>query len=265
MRISLFVSFLVSAVVCLAVPWLAARTLQKRWGVTWRVVGRGALVFLLFDLLTRQPLLRVAEALLSERLQASASFRLAWLVVVAVTAGLFQEIGRCVGYRWWIRDARGWMEGAAFGVGQGGAETFVIGGLGNLAAGIGYLAYTLFGTEARVPAGMEQTLATARHVYATVPAGTPILNAVESLASLPVQVALSLMVLRVFTGGGPFWLAAAIGCHAVWELATALATERGGPPAGVAVAAGFAVLSVGLILRWRPAVAAAEHRSSVPL
>jgi uncharacterized membrane protein YhfC len=240
------------------------RTLQRRWNVPWRVFGRGALVFLVFELVTRQPLLRVAEAMLDARLHASAEFRLAWMAVAAVTAGLFQEIGRCIGYRWWVREARGWREGVAFGVGQGGMEVFVFGGLGGLAAAIGYLVYAAFGPEARAPAGLEQTLAAARHVFATLPVGTPLLNAFETVTALPIHVSLSLLVLRAFTGGGPAWLAAAIGCHALWEFWTALASERGGPLAGDAGAAAFVVLSVGLIMRWRPAGSAvlAENRRS---
>lgn len=251
MRAALLASFLISAALCLATPWLVARTLRQRWGVPWRVFGCGALVFLIFDLVTRQPLL----ALLRERLQTTGDGRLVGLVVSAVTAALLQEIGRCLGYRWWLRDRRGWGDAVAFGAGHGGAETFVLGGLGSFTAAVGYLVYALFGSEARVTAGMEPVLATARHTFATLPAGTPLLNAVESLASLPVQVALSLLVWRVFTSGGPGWLAVAVGCHAVWEFATGLAAERGGPAAGAGVAVAFAVLSVALIMRSRPAEA----------
>jgi uncharacterized membrane protein YhfC len=262
MRFALLISLLVAAALCLTVPVVLVRRLRRQWEMPWRTFGSGALVFLICEVVLRQPLLWLARSLLQERLQASVEVRLVWLGVAAATAGLLPELGRCAGYRWWVPWARRWRDGVAFGAGYGGMEVFVFGGLGGLAAVAGDLIYTLFGTEARAPAGLDSALAAARQTFAMLPPAMPLLNACDVLASLPIHVCLSLMVLCAVTGGGWRWLGAAIGCHALWEFAEALLSERAGPLAGAAAAALFAALSAGLIVRWRqspPSGLAAER------
>jgi uncharacterized membrane protein YhfC len=251
MRPLLLASFLLAAAWGLAVPAALILTLRQRWGMSWRVIGRGALVFLVFQVLTRLPTMAAAEFLLRERLEASSGFRVAWLAVAALTAGVFEEVGRYVGYRWWVPEARRWRDGVAFGLGHGGLEMFLLGGLGGLAATLGYVVYSQYGAEARVPAALEPGLAAARQLYATMPTGLPLLGAFERTAALAIQIALSLMVLRVFQGGGPVWLALAVACHAAVDATALGAFSSYGPVVAEAVIGVFAAGSLWLVWRWR--------------
>jgi uncharacterized membrane protein YhfC len=140
----------------------------------------------------------------------------------------------------------------AFGVGHGGLEMFLLGGLASLLAAIGYAAYVAAGSEARVPSGQEEALAAARRMYATMPAWMPLLGAFERLAALVIQVSLSLMVLRVFTGGGRHWLAIAIGYHSVVDLVAVATLERAGPLVAEIPIALFAAASLWWIAHWKP-------------
>src|SRR4051812_2547146 len=76
---------------------------RRRLGVGWRYFGYGALIFVLFQLITRVPITLAIQALITPQLQASRAALVAWIAISALTAGLFEEVGRYVGYRWLLR------------------------------------------------------------------------------------------------------------------------------------------------------------------
>lgn len=85
-------------------PFVLGLLVHKRLAVGWKYFWFGVLVFLVSQLLTRSPLLAVLEAtVLAPLLRTSAVFNWIWLVILAVTAGLFEEVGRYVGYRLFMR------------------------------------------------------------------------------------------------------------------------------------------------------------------
>src|SRR4029453_2761562 len=84
----------------IALPLLLGLVARRRLGVGWRYFGYGALIFFLFQLISRVPLVQVAQIALAPQLRASFTLQLIWVAILALTAGLFEEIGRYVGYRW---------------------------------------------------------------------------------------------------------------------------------------------------------------------
>ncbi len=53
-------------------------------------------------------------------------------IYVALTAGVFEEVGRYYSFRLILRKNRAWKDGLAFGLGHGGMEALLIGGLAGL-------------------------------------------------------------------------------------------------------------------------------------
>src|SRR5687768_15449301 len=50
-----------------------------------------------------------------------------WIVVLSFSAGLFEEGGRWLGYRWLFRpEERTWRPGIVYGLGHGGLESMVL-------------------------------------------------------------------------------------------------------------------------------------------
>ena len=84
-------------------PLVLAFVAGRNIGVSWRYFGYGALIFFLFQIISRVPIIQVVQALIAPQLRASSTLRLAWVTVAAVTAGLAEEIGRYVGYRWLMK------------------------------------------------------------------------------------------------------------------------------------------------------------------
>ena len=79
---------------------------RRRLGVSWRYFGYGALIFVLFQLISRVPITLAIQALIAQQLQASRAALIAWIAISALTAGLFEELGRYVGYRWLMKGER---------------------------------------------------------------------------------------------------------------------------------------------------------------
>ena len=85
-------------------------------------------VCLVFQLLSRIPIVTVLQAtVLMHLLLTSTEFTWIWLVILAITAGLFEEVGRYVGYRLFLRrEPKTWSKAVMFGLGHGGLESMVV-------------------------------------------------------------------------------------------------------------------------------------------
>src|SRR5690242_13519875 len=92
---SLAVAFIFS----LGYPLVLAIIAHRRLKVGWRYFGFGALIFFVFQIITRVPAVFILQNVFARQLQTSTTFRISWLVILALTAGLFEEVGRYVGYR----------------------------------------------------------------------------------------------------------------------------------------------------------------------
>src|SRR5437762_12573181 len=78
-------------------PIVLAIVAHRELRVSWRYVGYGAIVFFVFQLLTRVPAVQLIQAAIGPQLTASPPLMWTWLVVLALSAGVFEEVGRYVG------------------------------------------------------------------------------------------------------------------------------------------------------------------------
>jgi len=175
-------------------------------------------VFLLSQGLTRIPLVQLMQAQITPLLQTSPTALWVWLVCLAVSAGVFEEVGRYLGYRFLVRhEVKTWSKAVMFGLGHGGLESMV------LTSSLTVL--MLFNVQSLISGGTEQLAADQRarvaEQLATISAQPwffPFLAAFERLWTLPIQVALSVLVLQVFVRRKLVWLWIAICVHALVDL-----------------------------------------------
>jgi len=200
-------------------PAVVAIWVHRELRVTWRYFGYGALIFFLFQLVTRVPAIQITQAALAPRLQSSAALRWGWLLVVALTAGLFEEVGRYVGYRWLMRGQdKTWPRGVMYGVGHGGLEAWFTAFLAGTTL-INLIVLSKTGLASLPPAAQAQ-VAQSFAVLNAQPFWFPLLGAWERLWTLPVQVGLSVLVLQVFRKGSLRWLWLAILAHTIVDFTT---------------------------------------------
>jgi uncharacterized membrane protein YhfC len=195
---------------------------HNRLRVGWRYAAFGALIFFIFQIITRLPLIQVAQYFLLPSLKSSRPLLIAFLLVAALTAGIFEEVGRYFGYRWFMgREEKTWAKGVMYGLGHGGLESAV------LIAGLGGLqlinVWLLVSTNLDIVPAAQRPAALAQvTTLAGQPGWLPLLGGWERVCAIAAHVALSLIVMQVFRRGSLGWLWLAIGLHFLLDAFTVL-------------------------------------------
>jgi uncharacterized membrane protein YhfC len=248
----LFITHLLNGLLMMAMPVGLAIVLTRRWALGWRLVLVGGATFVLsqaghvpFNLLMGSLLNRTSLVDLSP-----AGQRVFNAVFLGLSAGLFEELFRAGMFRWWLRDARSWRKGVLAGVGHGGTEAILLGGLSLFA--FAQLA-ALRGADLAALLPPDQAAEVQRQMAAYWSMAWPesLLGALERLFTLPIQIALAVLVLQAFTRRQWGWIALAVGYHALVDAAAVLALPTLGVIATEALVGGFAVVSLAIILALR--------------
>lgn len=202
----------VNVLVCFGLPiglmiWLV---LKKR--STMRPVLTGMLVFFVFQMILRIPLL---QNVLAPQPWFGQMTNNIWVyaLFLALTAGIFEEVGRFIGYKALLQRQNAWWDGFAFGVGHGGIEAILLTGMTNVNnLTIAFLINTgNYDAFART-----QTAQTAELVYqqmVNVGAGELLLGGIERIFVITIQIAFSVLVLYAVRKRNLLWLALAVGLH----------------------------------------------------
>ncbi len=230
---------------------------RSRGRATLRPVLAGAAIFILSQVVLRLPLVALGDALTADARAASPALQWAWLFVLALTAGLFEETGRYVGYKTWLRERHTRSDAIEYGLGHGGIEAILIGGLGSLATLVGLLVLTP-AVFAALPAESRDASTAQLQAFATQPAWMPLLGCLERALAMTAHVALSLIVLRASIARSFRFVVLAITLHGALDFcAIAVVQTMGTGPLGAGLAeAAVAVMAVAMLalaLRVAPA------------
>lgn len=272
-----FVFQAISILFMVVYPLAVALFAWRRLRVGWRYFLFGALIFFVFQLVTRVPAMLGLQVVLADTLQSSRAFTVGFLAFAAVTAGLAEEIGRYVGYRWLMRnEEKTWAKGVMFGIGHGGIESILLTGGLALIGLIGLLTVSSPAIQSQLPPEQLEALGRQLKGVSELPQWFPLLGGWERLWTLPVQVAFSVMVLQVFRRRNINWLWLAVLGHALVDfvvpgMSLVLGDMLG--QVGTSLAQEAAVAVCGLIALWiifrlrgreEPAAAEPAMPSSLP-
>jgi uncharacterized membrane protein YhfC len=206
-----------SALFAILFPIGLAAEARRRWGVSWKYFFYGVGVFALFQLFTRLPIVATMQGVLGPYLNANHVLLFLWLAALSISAGLFEEFGRYVGFRWMMaKDPKTWAVAVMFGLGHGGFESMVLVGINNLAGTALIFTYPVLANL--LPTQEMGLILRQVASYAAAPSWLPLLAAWERLWTIFFHVALAVLVLQVFRGGGLRWLWLAITLHAAGNL-----------------------------------------------
>jgi uncharacterized membrane protein YhfC len=135
-------------------------------------------------------------------------------VFLGLSAALFEEGARYIGYRYWAKDARSWGKGMMLGAGHGGAEAIILGVLVAVNTVL-LLAWRNDRLMTLIPSEQEPLISTSLDSFFSVPWYATILGAVERLFAIILHLSFSLMVMLAFVKKQPLWLVVAVLCHAI--------------------------------------------------
>lgn len=240
-----YILFPLNGLLMLALPVGLGIILTRRFRMDGRLWWIGAATFVLSQV-GHIPFNSMLTQLFQRGLLPSppADWQLAFnLIVLGLSAGLWEETARYAAYRWWARDARTWKKGLLLGAGHGGIEAIILGGL--MLINFIVIASIDPATLSRLVQPEQLDLAKQQlQAYWTVPLSMTLLGAVERALTIIMHLALSLLVLQVFIRRRFYWLAAAIAWHALANAATLYVAVTYGPFA----AEGFLVVNALLCL-----------------
>ena len=212
-RISSIIFISISMLLSLVLPLVVAVVLHRKLRFAWKSVLVGALVFLVFQILTRIPLLGVLQQNLWYQ-AFSASYPVISALMLALSAGLFEEIGRYVGFRLLLQKHLDWGSGIAYGIGHGGLESLYIG-----TAFLNYLIYSLLMNAGKTPPQLPQA------VISVLTNTTPplfVVGGIERVLAFAIQIGLSLVVLHAVRSRRSRFLLLAIAIHTLIDFGAVL-------------------------------------------
>ncbi len=210
----------------------------------------GALVFLVFQLLTRVPLLQLLATTPFYRQMATSPVALG--LFLGFTAGLFEEVGRYVAMRFFLKGRWQIKNGVAYGLGHGGFEALALIGL----TYVNNLIFSVMINNGQFATAVAPKLgAQAAVIQNALIHSAPGLFAVaglERIFTLVIQVALSLVVLFAVRRHNLIYLVYAILLHTLVDFgAVVLVSLPSSSPIVLTEAFVFVMALAGGIYIWR--------------
>lgn len=245
---------LLSGLLCLAMPAVAAAIIHRRTGARLSLWGWGALAFVLSQVVHIPLNLGVAQLFSKGLLPSPSPGVKVWLLPLALglSAGLCEEPARWLFLRWRrLSDVRTWDRGVMLGLGHGGIEAVIV-GLSILSSAV---SLHLLRTQGMAALGVPEELTGAVQAQLDQVFGAPplmmLVGAAERLMAMTCHVAMSLLVMRAVRERRPRWLAASIALHTALNAGAVWWVQAGHPMGAEAFLLVMAVLSLGLILALR--------------
>jgi uncharacterized membrane protein YhfC len=235
-----------------AMPFGLAVFLVRKYRTAWRLFGIGVITFLLsqavhipFNSWVLDPWVESWGLDLQSTLHLAA-----YGLVYGLSAGVFEEITRYLGFRLWIRQERSWSSALMYGAGHGGIESIILGGIVLYAF---VQAVTLRGADLSTVVDADQVaLAQAQlEAYWAVPWHLAILGAVERLATIVFHLSATVLVLQSFTRRNILWLILAVSWHTLVDAASVFASQTWNPYVTEAIILGFGLISLGILFALR--------------
>jgi len=246
----IFVRFL-NATLMITIPLGLGAYLTRRWNTGWRSFGVGAGIFILsqvFHLPFNRWVLQPWLETLGWRTPATALLPV--VVFYSLSAGLFEEVARYLGYRFWLRDGVDWRSALLYGAGHGGVEAIL---LGILALFSLIQLASLRDADLRIMVKPEHlSLARAQvEAYWATPWYQVLLGAFERVVAICFHLSASVLVLQVFRRQNHLWLGAAVLWHTALNAGAVFTAQLWGPVAAEALLGGLTAISLGIIFGLR--------------
>ncbi len=208
-----------NAGIMLLLPLFVALAWTKRTKASWRLFGIGTAAFIAsqvlhipFNIFALSSLLELAGLDASESVGALAVIAIA----LGLSAGIFEETARYLVYRYWLKRESAWHEGIMLGLGHGGVESIIVGGLALYAlAQVLVLRGENLGNY--IPPDQIELAQAQLTAYWNMPWHTVLLGAVERLAALSFHIGASVIVLQALRRDNLIWLGIAIAWHALLD------------------------------------------------
>lgn len=192
--ISIFFMFF-TLIIIILFPVSLGIYLYKKENITWKPFLIGALVFFIFQFMTRLPIISILNTQIWFQNMIN-NFIFGVVIVGGISAGLFEEIGRYLGFKYLLKNKLCWKNGVAMGIGHGGMEAIGLVGLtyiNNIIMSI--MINTGAFDRVVAPNLSEQTAELIKYQFIDTSSHLFLAAGIERIFSIIIQIALSLVIL----------------------------------------------------------------------
>lgn len=212
-----------TAAISVGFPIVMIVYFKRNYNASLFYLVTGALVFTIFQLLVRIPLLNWLGGQFWFYTYIVQN-KVLYIVILALTAGLFEEGGRYIAFKFLLIDKREWENGIIFGIGHGGVESILLVGV-NYLVFIFISLYLNFGLFENIIKWIPDVDTLIQLFQGTSPS-LYFLAGLERLFTMIIHVGLSLLVLNSVRIGKNTGLVMAIGLHTLLNASVLLISSN---------------------------------------
>lgn len=220
----LIVCFIINVIICFGIPigFLIYLIAAKRDGIKPFFVG--VLVFLISQVFLRIPILQYVLPKMDWYVTMSAFYPIIYCIFLGITAGIFEEVGRFLGFKLALKKKRTWFHGLAFGIGHGGIEAILLAGMSNL-KNLAILISFNNGSYSSSKFGISEEKV--RALFNGVSNMNILFGGIERILAITLHVGLTLLVLYGINKRKNIYLLLAILIHGTTDAVVAILSSSG--------------------------------------
>ena len=220
------VFMIVSMLICFLLPVALIVYFYRKHKISLIAVLLGAAVFFVFQVLIRIPLLNILG---KQQWYIEMSTHIYLIALfLALTAGIFEEVGRYIAMKLFMKKSLNWKNSIAFGIGHGGIEAILIVGITLL----NYVVLSFMINSGLFDSAIAATLPPeiAEQIRTTL-INSPTINFLaggfERSMTIIIQIAFSVMVAYSVKFKKPLYLLYAVLLHAVVDAPAVILVDMG--------------------------------------
>ncbi|ADQ07987.1 protein of unknown function UCP033101 [Caldicellulosiruptor hydrothermalis 108] len=241
----------ITLLLSVGLPVVLAVIVLKKYSGVLKSILIGALIFFVSQVVLRIPILQILSKQ-SYFVEFSKHY-IVYSLFLGLTAGIFEEVGRYVGFRGFLKDRLNYQNGLAYGIGHGGIESILLVGI----AYINNIVYSFLINSGSLDILLKgkvspEVIKSIKSALIETPASTFLLAGFERVFTMAIQIALSLLVLVAVKRKRLCYLAFAILLHTIIDAPAAyMALIKVNIFAIEFMVLLWAVLSLVYIIKWK--------------
>lgn len=220
----LIVSFIINLVICFGIPlgFLIYLIIARRDGIKPFCIGM--LVFFVSQVLLRIPLIQYFLPKLDWYSTFQAFYPIIYCIFLGLTAGIFEEVGRFLGFKLGLKKKRSWFHGLAFGMGHAGIEAMLLVGASNLTNLIMLISLNNGGYDSSTFGMSEEKMRALLNATTSI---TVLMGGIERIFTILIHIGLTFIVLYGIKQRKNIFLGLAILLHGVIDSVAAIMMKTG--------------------------------------
>ena len=255
-------AYLLSVTGMIILPVLLAFYLTRKFKLSWKLVMAGALTFIASQVL-HIPVVYGLTALFNNG--TLPAIPAAWTaifnaILLGLLAGIFEETARLILFKFSLKNVKTWAEGVLVGVGHGGVEAVLLGGLGLVTVVSMILMRNGDLSAFGIPADQIELAKQQIAEFWSAPVYMAFLGLIERAFAICLHLSLSVMVLYSVVYRKPAWFWIALLWHAFVDALAVYLLPIVGPVGVEGVVAICAAISLAILFRMRPLFVQGEPR-----